>query len=60
MRPHEAATSAPVAPADYAARVELHVGPTPPRGNALPALVRWLRAVRDRRAARPAAEGGER
>ena len=38
------------APADVNA-IDLRSAPDTPKANALPALVRWLRAVRDRRLA---------
>jgi hypothetical protein len=34
---------------DIADRIELHTVPGEPRSSALPALVLWLRRVRDRR-----------
>jgi hypothetical protein len=38
-------------PDDLAARVELQPASPAAKGNALPLLVRWARAVRDRQAA---------
>jgi hypothetical protein len=52
-RPAPAAAADRAAPpgsgaADLAARVELRPDPAAARGSALPALIRWARAVRDR------------
>jgi hypothetical protein len=42
----------PAPPDDLAEQIELRTAADAPRGNALPALVRWLRRVRDRERAR--------